>query len=84
MKVVLEYVDSAMDLHKSVKVRGSWDNWQKDQSLLPTIHGRFMTSIVANFDVKKHAELEFKFLVDGEWKLSPLYATKCSPEVCVK
>jgi hypothetical protein len=80
MKVILEYADSAN--RQSVHVKGSWDNWTREIILLPTIQGRWYTTLEVDFPKNVHVELEFKFIVDGcDWKTSNLYPVRNTPDV---
>ncbi|KAJ8761748.1 hypothetical protein K2173_004558 [Erythroxylum novogranatense] len=58
---------------ESVQVMGSFDGWSQGEQLSPEYDGsftRFTTSLML-----RPGRYEIKFLVDGEWLLSPEYPT---------
>lgn len=58
---------------ESVEVMGSFDGWSQGEHLSPEYTGsfsRFSTTLIL-----RPGRYEIKFLVDGEWKLSPEFPT---------
>ncbi|CAN1227882.1 Protein PTST, chloroplastic [Linum perenne] len=58
---------------ESVQVMGSFDGWSQGTHLSPDYNGtftKFTTTIML-----RPGRYEIKFMVDGEWKLSPEYPT---------
>lgn len=58
---------------ESVQVMGSFDGWSQGEQLSPEYtgyHTRFSTTIML-----RPGRYEIKFLVDGEWQLSPEFPT---------
>ncbi|GMI85572.1 Protein targeting to starch [Hibiscus trionum] len=54
---------------ESVQVMGSFDGWSQGEHLSPEYTGSFTTLLL------RPGRYEIKFLVDGEWHLSPEYPT---------
>lgn len=60
-------------LHKSVQVMGSYDGWSQREDLSPEYTAsftKFSTTLIL-----RPGRYEMKFLVDGEWQISPEFPT---------
>ncbi|EYU41341.1 hypothetical protein ABFS82_12G025300 [Erythranthe guttata] len=58
---------------ESVQVMGSFDGWSEGEHLSPEYTGSYTT--FSTTLILRRGRYEIKFLVDGEWKLSPEYPT---------
>ncbi|XVF71437.1 hypothetical protein PTKIN_Ptkin12aG0037300 [Pterospermum kingtungense] len=58
---------------ESVQVMGSFDGWSQGEHLSPEYSGSFTT--FSTTILLRPGRYEIKFLVDGEWQLSPEYPT---------
>ncbi|KAJ4824928.1 hypothetical protein Tsubulata_033089 [Turnera subulata] len=58
---------------ESVQVMGSFDGWSQGEHLSPEYDGSFTT--FSTTVLLRPGRYEVKFLVDGEWQLSPEYPT---------
>ncbi|CAN0913725.1 Protein PTST, chloroplastic [Linum grandiflorum] len=58
---------------ESVQVMGSFDGWSQGEHLSPDYNGSFTK--FATTLMLRPGRYEIKFLIDGEWRLSPEYPT---------
>ncbi|CAN6697141.1 unnamed protein product [Malus baccata var. baccata] len=58
---------------ESVQVMGTFDGWSQGEDLSPEYTASFTT--FSTTLMLRPGKYEIKFLVDGEWKLSPEFPT---------
>ncbi|KAJ3236365.1 hypothetical protein HDU81_010857 [Chytriomyces hyalinus] len=76
---VISFVwDAPQSNHKSIIVTGSFDNWS--QSVVMTKDAandaRYLASVTLGPSFKKGDKITYKFVVDGEWRVSPTQPTE--------
>ncbi|RVW90186.1 Protein PTST, chloroplastic [Vitis vinifera] len=68
-----DFAPKSHEQYKSVQVMGTFDGWSQGEHLSPEYTGsftKFSTTLML-----RPGRYEIKFLVDGEWQLSPEFPT---------
>ncbi|KAJ3400184.1 hypothetical protein HDU80_007200 [Chytriomyces hyalinus] len=70
--------DSPQGSHKSVIVTGSFDNWSQSVSMVKDAanDARYLATVTLGPTFKKGDKITYKFVVDGEWRISPTQPTE--------
>ncbi|KAI8845603.1 immunoglobulin E-set [Chytriomyces cf. hyalinus JEL632] len=70
--------DSHQGNHKSVIVTGSFDNWSQSVTMVKDAanDARYLATVTLGPSFKKGDKITYKFIVDGEWRVSPSQPTE--------